>query len=160
MDPDGEVKFEMSEMEQDIVEEVATSSNLHIVDDGHEEEAGGGTVQAASSSAMGRSSKLQPKKRNSTVVSKCNRCNGTGLIYMESGEQCNSGLPHNQSSMASGGGGGLGGGAGAGVCGSSAATGVVSVPKVTVKKEKGISNADDFDSGIMAPPMSNDSNLK
>lgn len=77
VDPDGEVKFEMSEMDQDIVEEVATTGGLEIDED----------VEPSSSSDNSPQSshkQFHPvKKRSSTVVSKCNRCNGTGMVYVE-----------------------------------------------------------------------------
>lgn len=97
VDPDGEVKFEMSEMEQDIVEEVATTGGLEIAED----------VGSSSSAGTSPQNKFHPvKKRNSTVVSKCNRCNGTGMIYIEaSGATASCGSHGNSSAGGSGGGG-------------------------------------------------------
>lgn len=77
VDPDGEVKFEMSEMDQDIVEEVATTGGLEIDEDV-------GPSSSSDNSPQSSHKQFHPvKKRNSTVVSKCNRCNGTGMIYVE-----------------------------------------------------------------------------
>lgn len=81
VDPDGEVKFE--EVDHDMVEEVATTADgdgaLQIVDDDEDDEDEEMTLTATKASHQ-----THPvKKRNSTMVSKCNRCNGTGLIYLE-----------------------------------------------------------------------------
>lgn len=77
--PDGEVKFETPEMDEDAVEEVATAvvpMAEEIVEDEEEQEHQHQQQQS--------NKQYHPvKKRNSTVVSKCNRCNGTGLIYVE-----------------------------------------------------------------------------
>lgn len=95
--PDGDVKFEITDMDADNVEEVATTDIIMDLDS-----------EAGSPTTLGKSFNIV-KKRDSTVVSKCNRCNGTGLIYVEGSgatTSCEASDGHSSNAVTGAGGGG------------------------------------------------------
>lgn len=101
-------------MDADNVEEVATTDSIMDLDS-----------EAGSPAPLGKSFNIV-KKRESTVVSKCNRCNGTGLIYVEgtgAAASCEASDGHSSNLVTGGAAGAAGGAVGVGVA-------------ITPKKEK------------------------